>query len=229
MLLPAVGCASVEQADTVGVSGFLDDYSQLQPGEEGEALLRYRNPDADFDSYDKVRIEAIDVYASSDLDGSFRRNVRYLAGHLRDSLIAALREDYEIVDNTYMQSTILRTSASGEVVKVKAGEGVLVLRVAITEARDEGDVSRIVAVEEGGASRSDITTETLLFAGGASAELEILDGVTRERLFAAVDRQVRRRVRTRPMTSWDDVLQVYDEWAMKTRDRLRRERAASRW
>lgn len=43
------GCAASQQARNVETSGFLgDDYALLHAGEEGEALLVYRNPNANW-------------------------------------------------------------------------------------------------------------------------------------------------------------------------------------
>ena len=50
------GCAASQQAREVQESGFLgQDYELLRPGEEGEALLVYRNPEASRTSYDKIK------------------------------------------------------------------------------------------------------------------------------------------------------------------------------
>jgi Protein of unknown function (DUF3313) len=39
------------------------DYELLRPGEEGEALLVYRNPDAPWRSYDKIKLDPITIWA----------------------------------------------------------------------------------------------------------------------------------------------------------------------
>ena len=57
MVAGIAGCAQTEQAREVETSGFLRDYSILQPGKEGEALLVYKNPQADFSMYQAVYVE----------------------------------------------------------------------------------------------------------------------------------------------------------------------------
>lgn len=63
-----VGCGTTDQARKVDTSGFLGDYSQLQPGKSGEALLVYRNPGADFSKYDKVLVDPVAVWRGSGSD-----------------------------------------------------------------------------------------------------------------------------------------------------------------
>src|SRR5918996_6006508 len=58
------GCAASQQARDVQQSGFLgQDYALLRPGEEGEALLVYRNPDAPWRSYDKIKLDPVTIWA----------------------------------------------------------------------------------------------------------------------------------------------------------------------
>src|SRR5690242_3684023 len=66
-LLFAVACASphaTRPRPSVDNSGFLDDYSVLQPGREGGFALVYRNPKAQWTSYDKVLLEPVTLWRS---------------------------------------------------------------------------------------------------------------------------------------------------------------------
>jgi hypothetical protein len=74
------GCADTQQAKSVHTSGFLGDYSLLQKGQEGEALLTYRNPQAD-----------------SDLNTVSKQDLRHLADDLRSKIIWQLKQDYLVV------------------------------------------------------------------------------------------------------------------------------------
>jgi hypothetical protein len=49
-----VAKATGEQPAAVPTSGFLGDYSQLQPGQEGQTALVYINPNAQWSKYNKV-------------------------------------------------------------------------------------------------------------------------------------------------------------------------------
>ena len=62
-MLMLAGCGSSRPVRDVQPQGFLGDYSQLTRGGEGEAALRYVNPDADWASYDKVIVEPVTVWA----------------------------------------------------------------------------------------------------------------------------------------------------------------------
>jgi Protein of unknown function (DUF3313) len=58
------GCATSQQAREVQESGFLgQNYELLRPGEEGEALLVYRNPAARWSSYDKIKLDPVAIWA----------------------------------------------------------------------------------------------------------------------------------------------------------------------
>ena len=46
-------CAPSQQARGVKTTGFLGDYSKLQPGGKGDPALIYLNPKTDFRAYDK--------------------------------------------------------------------------------------------------------------------------------------------------------------------------------
>ena len=58
----STGC----QATKPSYSGFLGDYGLLQPGGEGEALLVYRNPKADFADYDKVLLDQVTILGAGE-------------------------------------------------------------------------------------------------------------------------------------------------------------------
>ena len=66
----AAGCASTKQARSVGHSGFLGDYSQLKPASKpSDSLLTYANPLAKWASYDKVILDPVMVWKSSETPG----------------------------------------------------------------------------------------------------------------------------------------------------------------
>ena len=56
------GCATIMRAPDVEYSGFLTDYSLLEPGGEDQAQLRFVNPHADFSKYDKIFFERVNVW-----------------------------------------------------------------------------------------------------------------------------------------------------------------------
>ena len=47
-------------------TGFLGDYSMLRKGEDDEALLVYRNPNVDWKSYDKIKLDPVTIWRGGD-------------------------------------------------------------------------------------------------------------------------------------------------------------------
>lgn len=108
------GCAATQQARDVQTSGFLgSDYDLLREGEEGEALLVYRNPDADWGAYDKVKLDPVTIWAGeesafedfSQLDRQALADSFYSAIHLE------LATDYQMVDGRCCARRVQRSKA----------------------------------------------------------------------------------------------------------------------
>lgn len=211
LLSSSCGCAKTFQARRVETSGFLGDYSKLEEGKEGEALLVYRNPAADFDRYDKVMIDDITIWrpVDSKLEELPEEDAQMLAQTLHDAIVDKLKEDYEIVH--------------------ASGPGVMRIRAAITEAAKSWVVidtlTSVIPQTRALSLVTRLATGTSVFTGKATAEAEILDGETGERLLAAVDRRIGAKVVRGALSSWDDVRESYNYWAERLRDRLREERA----
>ncbi|MCP5057855.1 MAG: DUF3313 domain-containing protein [bacterium] len=208
--LVALGCATgpTRQARRTETAGFLGSYSQLQKGGKDDALLVYRNPEADFTRYDKVLVEPVAAWGSASTDVDMDR-LQVLIDYLDAALRHSLAQDYEIVERT--------------------GPGVLRLRVAITEADGSNVpldiVSAVIPQIRLLTAVVGLGTTTQLFVGSAGIEAEILDGMTDERLLAAVDRRGGGRTFEGSTASWDDVQKAFDFWAERVRTRLAEERA----
>lgn len=95
------GCAATEQARSVQTNGFLAPYrSLLRPGKRGsEALLMYRNPDADWAAYDKILLEPVMVWngPNSDLTAEQLKDLQQLADSFYVTLYGKLSQDYRMV------------------------------------------------------------------------------------------------------------------------------------
>ena len=64
-LLLIQACAQTQQAREVQSSGFLGtDYARLKEGNEGEALLVYKNANVNLAKYDKVRLDPVTIWMS---------------------------------------------------------------------------------------------------------------------------------------------------------------------
>ena len=205
-----VGCAQTEQAREVETSGFLRDYSILQPGKEGEALLVYKNPQADFSMYQAVYVEPVLVLMSknSSVPGE---ELNRLAGDLRAKVIWKLKEDFLVVP--------------------KLVPGALRIELALTEAEpsDVGMdiVSTLIPPAGMVSGAKGLATGTKAFVGRASVEAKLTDGNTGTLLMAAADRRVGGRSLEGSMDSWDDVHHAFEYWADKLSQRLREWRQTS--
>src|SRR4051812_47948718 len=61
-----VGGSTKQMTDVQPVGGFLPSPSLLQPGGDGEPALVYRNPSANFASYNRVILDPVGVWTGPD-------------------------------------------------------------------------------------------------------------------------------------------------------------------
>lgn len=197
------GCAASGMKD-VEPSGFLNDYSNLNPGQKDEAALLYINPATDFKSYDKIafqriRIVLVDESTSKEIDPDM---LAELTSYYQNALFEAVEDGYKIVD--------------------KPGPGVLMVRVAITGVRPSSPVSNtmstLIPVGMAVAGATKAASGDNLGTGEAATEIELLDSLTGERLAAAVDR--RQGGKSAFRGKWEDTKDAFDYWAKRFRQRL---------
>jgi uncharacterized protein DUF3313 len=211
LLVCATGACTTEgeqaQATKVVKTSFLRNYSELEAGGEGQALMRYRDPGVDFSKYDKIKLDPVTVWTDerSNLATLPVDEIQSLVDYLDASLRARLSKDYQLVD--------------------RPGPGVMRLRVAITEADGSPAVAGTVSGDGPLAhliqgSRK-LATGTTTFVDRAGVEAELLDSLSEQRLAAAIDR----RVVTTSAQSWDDIHKLFDFWADKLAERLREARS----
>ncbi len=206
------GCATTEEVREVEESGFLGDYSQLQTGGEGQAALRYVNPHARFDSYNKMLIDPVTLWMK---DGSNLSEVpevdrKMLVDYLHTALSDSLGREYTLVD--------------------APGPGVMRLRVAITEAEQApvvmSTVSNVVPQMLLISNVKKMVTGTQAFVGSAAVEGELLDAATGERLAAFVDkRSGGKSIERIGAGSWNDFKNACRVWAKLIATRLAEQRA----
>jgi predicted small secreted protein len=209
------GCAASQQARDVQQSGFLgQDYELLRPGEEGEALLVYRDPDASWHSYDRIKLDPVTIWAGegSEFEDFSEPERQELADTLYTMVHEELSQDFRMVD--------------------ELGPGVLRVQVAITDAETSNPtMDTISTVLPQGLLLSQakgLITGKPGFVGEASVEMKATDGETGELVAGAVDRRVGgKSVTGAPTDSWDDVREAYRYWAKQLRYRLCTERGAT--
>ena len=197
------GCAASGMKD-VQKTGFLSDYSQLQPGGDDRAALVYIKPGVDLKPYNKLMFERFIVLLS---DSAQYREIdptmlKELTDYYQNAIFEAVKSGYQIVD--------------------QPGPGVLRVRVAITDVKPSKPVantmSTIVPVGMVVAGATKAVSDENLGTGQASTEFELLDAMTGERLAAAVDRRQGGKGVFRG--KWDDTKEAFDFWAKRFRQRL---------
>ena len=204
------GCAQADRAGKVETSGFISDYSLLSPGGEGEALLVYRNPQADFSKYRTVFVEPVTVLLSQQSSVS-QEELNQLAGDLRAKVIWKLKEDFLVIPTPAPQAFHVELALT-EAVPANVGMNV---------------VSTLVPPAEIISAPTKLASGTRAFVGRTSIEAKITDGDTGTLLAAAVDRRMGGRTLDGIMDSWDDVRQAFDYWADRLVQRLREWRGAT--
>jgi hypothetical protein len=202
-------CAVTEQdkpesGSSVPTSGFLKDYSQLQPGDKDQALLVYFNPNARWSRYNKVMLEPVTVGLSPD-DKLSEEDQQMLTSYYYHALERDLSKDFTLVH--------------------QPGPDVMTLRVALSDATTATPVLRTISVIVPQArllnSVANLATGSYAFVGSAQSEGEVLDSTTGERLAAAVDRRSGGlSVKNADVWQWGDAENAMDYWAQRTADRL---------
>ena len=208
LLLGLSACTPIKQARDVEESGFLEDYSALREGQNGEALKIYLNPhyQQTCKTYDKVLIEPVGIWVGQNSDTAAipTEDKQMLVNHLHGALVNELGKHYQVV-HTPQPGTI----------RIKA---------AITEAEGSwvalDTVSSFVPQMLVLSKLKEIATGTGAFVGKASGEVDITDAITGERLAAAVDRMVGNKSVTGVTSKWDDVNRTFDDWADRMAYRL---------
>lgn len=197
------GCAA-SGMKTVEITGFLGDYSQLQPGTGDQAALVYIKPGVNLKPYDKLMFERFVVLLA---DSATTREIdpamlKELTDYYQNAVFNAVKGGYEIVD--------------------QPGPGVLRVRVAITELKPSNPTSNtlscIVPVGLAVSAAAKATSGDNLGTGEAGTEMELLDSVTGERLAAVVDKRQGGKGMFRG--KWDDTKEAFDFWAKRFRQRL---------
>ena len=125
LLLAAVtGCTSARSPVRREVSGFLDDYSTLREGGPGEVALVYRNPQADWKSYDKVLLEPVTLWRSGrkSLDAVPEEDLLRLVDGLESAVRRRLGEGFGLVENAGSEEHESELSLHRRVLRKTRGE-----------------------------------------------------------------------------------------------------------
>ena len=205
-----IGCTTSQskQARRVEKSGFLGDYSMLRPGGEGEALLFYENPEANWPSYNKIFLAPVAYYGGRDTypKGFTRADLQKLVNRFYYILYNDLAQDYQMVDEPATRTLRIQVALTS------VGES--------SQAVDSVSVVAPVIVNPIRNFAGSLSGETIL-AGQASIEAKITDGLTGKLLYAAVDRRVGQRSTSGSSTRRTaDVEEIMWYWGDLARYRL---------
>jgi hypothetical protein len=203
------GCATTRQTRSVETHGFLGDYSQLRKGEKNRMQLYYINDDADWSSYHSMIIDSVTIWYTDATAALPDEEAKALTDHLYGALHAQLSKDYTIVE--------------------EPGPGVLRLRGAVTQAKGARVVGKtvtsIVPQLRLLTTVAGVASDTQVFVGKATIEVEIVDSLSEQRLGAGVDTRAGTKALRGLGGTWKDVYNAFDYWAERIREHLAEVRA----
>ncbi len=194
-----------EKPGTPSASGFLGSaYSSLQPGKEGQALLVYINPSAQWSKYSKIMLEPVEFWDSGNSSVS-PSDQHMLTAYFYNVLKENLQKNFTLVD--------------------QGGPGVITLQFALINASAATPGLRSVTVivpqmRVLNAVQS-LGTGSYAFVGSAEAAMKATDSVTGELLAAAIDqRKGGLSITAAAQWKWGDAENAMKFWAEKANERL---------
>jgi hypothetical protein len=201
LLLFITACSVTEQAkpSQVKFSGFLGDYTELTPTDNSkEVLLRYIDPNAPWGTYTAVRLEPVTFWAAPDSKVS-------------------LATQQMLTDYAYQKFTADLT-AKGVHLTDHSGPGVLVVRMALTDAESATPVLRTISVVVPQArllsAASSLVTGQFAFTGSIQTEGEAVDATSGKRVAAWVDKRFGgASIKNADVWKWGDAEKAINVWA----------------
>ncbi len=204
LVVSFIGCAKTHQSRRVEESGFLGDYADLEStGEETHLKLRYLADDADWASYDKMLLDQVTSWRSSD-KGISDADAQILINNFYAMLYENLSQDYIMVN--------------------APGEGVMRLQVAVTKIENGiapfDLMSTVVPVGIASSALMEFTTGKPLFVGEAVIEYRITDSASGAVLSKGIDGRVGGKALDKSLDNWADVTNAFRYWAEWARFRM---------
>jgi hypothetical protein len=201
-------CSVTQQAKPTQVqfSGFFGDYTDLTPtNNSNQVLLRYINPTARWSSYTAVRLEPVTFWAGPDSKVSIATQ-QMLTDYAYQKFAAAL-------------------TAKGIHVTDRAGPGVLVVRMALTDATSATPALRTISVVVPQArllsAASSLVTGEFAFTGSIQTEGEAIDSMSGQREAAWLDKRFGgASIKNADVWEWGDAEKAIDLWAELAATRL---------
>lgn len=197
-----VKLAELQTGDKCGLLG--SDCARLTPGQEGQAALRYVNPEVSWSQYQKILIEPV-TFWGGDTTKVSGADQQALVDYCQQVLHEEIGKKFPLVD--------------------QVGPGVMRLQVAITdaEAATPGlrSVSMVIPQARTLNTLKYAATGTYAFVGGAEGEMKLTDAASGQLLAAAVDKRIGGgSLETAAQWKWGDAENVMKAWATQIADRL---------
>jgi hypothetical protein len=201
-------CSATQQVKVTQTDlkcGFLGSVcDRLTPGEQGQAALRYVNPNASWTQYKKIIIDPV-TFWGGDTEKISAADQQTLVNYFDQVLHEELGKKFQIVD--------------------QPGPGVMRVQVALTDAEAATPGLRSISIVIPQARTLNtlkyLATGTYAFVGAAQAEAKITDAVTGQVLAEAVDRRVGGgAISTAAQWQWGDAENATKAWATLMADRL---------
>ena len=210
-LVCALGCGAVRSRRAAPeLTGFLGDYSRLEPIPELEGQLAYVRDGVDWSRYDAIELDSVTLWAT---DGTTQLTAEEQQ-MLTDVLYAALAEEL----------------GARFVLADRSGPGVLRVRAALTQAKGANVPMRALSTIVPQAlllgAGVGLSLDTARTVGTATVELEVLDSVTDRRLVALVDQRAGTKSLLAPgrtFATWGDVEAACDFWASRVAEALEKQ------
>jgi hypothetical protein len=185
-------------------SGFMEDYPTFEADKDRKGAKIYHKPGVSLKNYTKIAIAPIEIWIAADskYKGIDPNDLKALADTFRAAIVAELEPAYPVVS--------------------KPGEGVLVLRIAITDVFTKKKKRGLLGYTPVGfvaKGVKDLTVGPAVSLADAVIEAELIDSQTNERIGALIDRQSA-SMEKRKDTSWEKIQSTLTFYAKRFRGRM---------
>lgn len=195
------GCAS---APTQTETGFLGDYSQLQPAPDREGVMLYIDKSVDLRPYTKLMIDPVQVLVTPvpEQPAVPADVVQRVGAQFQDSMRRALAPAYQIVDQPGPDVLRVRSAITGlQAARPEAG------------AMDYLPFKAIYNVGREAAGAGPRVAEM-------KAEIEVLDPRGKRVVAATATRKGDQKLPQGEQVTWESLQPITDFWARSFRERL---------
>jgi len=211
--MPTSGRGQLLPGSQVRASGFLRDYSELVPTKGVTGEWEYVKKGVDWRPYTRIMLRPMEVWINTAAE------------------YPAIQPDvYKKIEDTVLRIVTQEFEAGGYQVVDKAGPGVLVFHYALTGVTPvrQGLLPSDALPLKAAITAVRYATGTESYYVALSGELEVLDGATGERVFAAVGarRSFATQLKSDQMT-WDEMEDSVTYFAKQWRTRLDRGRGVT--